>query len=241
MNQNQFHRQSGATLMEVLIAMTISLVVTAAMIAMMSNSLGTTARIIHMTKLGDDMRVAMQMMTRDLRRSSYNADAMYCYGNEDCATDGTLANVGKLLDVGDWDSDGVKDCFWIRTDRDLDNYATPGTSAAGGFRRVVIDGVGVLQMWTGGNAPACDAVEDAADWVEITNPEETDITTFAIDDTTYSYSEPVLNDIHGKKLTQYVRKLHITLTGELLLDRSIKRQVEDIISVRNDLIEEPPA
>ena len=76
MNKNRFHKQTGATLMEVLIAMTISLVVTAAMIAMMSNSLGTTARIIHMTKLQDDLRVAMQMMTRDLRRSNFNSKSM---------------------------------------------------------------------------------------------------------------------------------------------------------------------
>ncbi len=47
-------RQTGASLMEVMIAMSISLVVTAAMIALMSNSLGTTARIIQMTKLSDD-------------------------------------------------------------------------------------------------------------------------------------------------------------------------------------------
>ena len=67
--------QSGASLMEVLIAMSISLVVTASMIALMANSLSTTARIVNMTKLADDMRVAMQMVTRDVRRSSYNAQA----------------------------------------------------------------------------------------------------------------------------------------------------------------------
>ena len=83
MKLNRFHKQSGASLMEVLVAMTISLVVTSAMIAMMSNSLGSTARIIKMTKLQDDMRVAMQMMTRDVRRSSYNALSAYCYANHD--------------------------------------------------------------------------------------------------------------------------------------------------------------
>ena len=55
-------RQTGASLMEVLIAMSISLVVTASMIALMANSLSTTARIVKMTKLADDMRVTMQMV-----------------------------------------------------------------------------------------------------------------------------------------------------------------------------------
>ena len=39
MKLNRFHKQSGATLMEVLIAMTISLVVTAAMIAMIATTI----------------------------------------------------------------------------------------------------------------------------------------------------------------------------------------------------------
>ncbi len=76
-------QQAGATLMEVLVAMSISLVVTASMVALMANSLGSTARIVKMTKLADDMRVAMQMMSRDVRRSSYNANSMFCYANDD--------------------------------------------------------------------------------------------------------------------------------------------------------------
>ncbi len=76
--------------MEVLVAMSISLVVTASMIALMANSLSTTARIVKMTKLSDDLRVAMQMMSRDVRRSSYNANSRLCYANEDCATDGAI-------------------------------------------------------------------------------------------------------------------------------------------------------
>ena len=232
MNHNRFHRQSGATLMEVLIAMTISLVVTASMIAMMSNSLGTTARIIHMTKLVDDMRVAMQMMTRDLRRTSYNARSMYCYGNEDCTTDGTLTAAGDIT-LHDSDADTIFDCFTFLTDRDFDGDSTE--NEAGGFRRVSVDGVGVMQMWTGGPLPECAADATAAGWVDITNPEDVDITSFEIDDS-LSYTEIVLQDINGNTVTQKVRKLRMSLDGALVLDDSITRQVEDIISVRNDLI-----
>ncbi len=51
-----------------LVAMSISLVVTASMIALMANSLNSTARIVKMTKLSDDMRTTMQLMTRDVCR-----------------------------------------------------------------------------------------------------------------------------------------------------------------------------
>ena len=69
MKNRQWNQQTGASLMEVLVAMSISLVVTASMVALMANSLGNTSRIIKMTKLTDDMRIAMQMMSRDVCRS----------------------------------------------------------------------------------------------------------------------------------------------------------------------------
>ena len=143
-------RQRGASLMEVLVAMSLSLVVTASMIALMSNSLGNTARIIKMTKLADDMRVAMQMMTRDLRRSSYNADSMLCYANDDCGTDGSIVAAPEIVLV-DLDDDEVNDCLTFLLDRDHDGDSTEND--AGGFRRVTADGVGVIEMWTGGADP----------------------------------------------------------------------------------------
>ena len=232
MKMLRIRRQNGATLMEVLVAMTISLVATAAMVAMMSNSLGTTARIIHMTKLSDDMRIAMQMITRDLRRTNYNSRAMYCYGNQDCATDGTLTAAGDIT-LYDSDADSVFDCLTFLTDRDFDGDSTEND--AGGFRRISVSGVGVLQMWTGGPSPDCGAASNAVGWVDITNPEEMNITSFGIDDS-LSYTEIVLQDINGNTVTQKVRKLRMSLAGALVLDSSISRQIEDIISVRNDLI-----
>jgi type II secretory pathway pseudopilin PulG len=234
MKFNRFHRQSGATLMEVLVAMTISLVVTAAMVALMSNSLGTTARIIHMTRLGDDMRVTMQMMSRDLRRTSYNSRSMYCYGNEDCTEDGTVTAVGDIV-LYDGDGDTEYDCLTFLTDRNLDDYQDATQIKAGGFRRIPIDGVGVMQMWTGGATPDCGADPDADGWVDITNTDDVDITSFEIDDS-LTYEEIVLQDINGKIVRQKVRKLRMSLAGALVLDASINRHIEDIISVRNDLL-----
>ena len=225
-------RQAGATLMEVLVAMSISLVVTASMIALMANSLGTTGRIVKMTKLADDMRVAMQMMTRDVRRSNYNRDAILCYGNEDCATDGTLTAVGDV-NLVDIDADGANECFWFLTDRNLDDYET--AAEAGGFRRVPVGGVGVIEMWTGGATPDCSALPGSGGWVEITNPGDMNITSFVIDDT-LSYDDVVLEDINGNTVTQRVRKLRMSVQGQLVVDPTVWRQVEDVISVRNDLI-----
>jgi type II secretory pathway pseudopilin PulG len=225
-------RQTGASLMEVMIAMSISLVVTASMIALMANSLRTTARIIQMTKLSDDMRVALQMMSRDVRRSSYNANSMYCYANTDCADDGIVTAAGDITLV-DLDADAVADCFTFLMDRDYDGDSTEDN--AGGFRRVTDgDGIGSIEMWTGDSAPDCTDAPGAAGWVQITDPENMNISVFSVDDN-LSYTQNILDD-GVTTVSMKIRKVRMTMEGRLVLDNTIMRQMEDIIAVRNDLL-----
>ena len=234
---NKLYRQRGASLMEVLIAMSISLVVTAAMIALMANSLSSTARIIHMTKLSDDMRVALQMMSRDVRRSSYSINSMRCYANDDCGKDGD----GALVIVGDITINGDNDCMVFLTDREHDNYESD--IAAGGFRQIPVDPegdgstVGVIEMFTGTGDPAgiCDSAAGTDGWVEITNPENMDIFDFNID-TSLSYTQVVKDDGVNPTVSQRVRKVRMDMQGRLVLDNTITRHMEDVIAVRNDLL-----
>jgi len=241
-------RQAGASLMEVLVAMSISLVVTASMIALMANSLSTTGRIVKMTKLADDMRVTMQMVTRDVRRSSYNANSILCYANDGCALgtgatgpktviDGVLVLAGPI-DFVDENDDFIDDddCFTFLMDRDHDGNSIEDD--AGGFRRRTdpATGVDALEMWTGDASPDCSSAALADGWVQITDPEVVEITNFSIDDSE-TYSEPIRTDAAGTPLlTQVTRKLRINLGGRLVLDNNINREVEDVISVRNDLL-----
>ena len=220
-------QQKGMSLMEVLIAMSISLVVTASMIVLMSNSLGSTARIVNMTKLSDDLRTTMQMMTRDVRRSSYNANSMFCYANANCGTDGAATLAGDIT------INNSNDCFTFLLDRDHDGDSTEND--AGGFRRVISSGVGVIEMWTGNAAPDCSVAAGTAGWVQITNPEIMDIFVFSVDDD-LSYNEVVLDNSLGNILTAKVRKIRMNMRGRLVVDNTIVRRIEDVISVRNDLL-----
>jgi prepilin-type N-terminal cleavage/methylation domain-containing protein len=229
MNTQSFS-QKGMSLMEVLVAMSISLVVTASMIALMANSLGTTARIIKMTKLTDDMRITMQMMSRDVRRSSYNANSMFCYANDDC--DGEVTAAGQITLANDITINNSNDCFTFLMDRDHDGDSTE--NSAGGFRRVISSGVGVIEMWNGDQAPDCAAAAGSSSWVQITNPDNMDIFAFSVDENLSSTVE-IFND-GVDTLSQKIRKVRMNLRGRLVLDNSIRREIEDVISVRNDLL-----
>jgi type II secretory pathway component PulJ len=222
----QIQKQQGMSLMEVLIATSISLVVTASMVVLMANSLGATARIIKMTKLSDDLRIAMQMMSRDVRRSSYNSNSMYCYANEDCGTDGAAILAGDITINAD------NDCFTFRTDRDHDGDSSE--NEAGGFRLVPSGDVGVIEMWTGDASPDCDAAAGSSNWAQITNPDNINISAFSVDDD-LSYTVVIFDD-GIDTLSQRVRKVRMSMEGRLVVDGSIMRQIEDVIAVRNDLL-----
>jgi len=218
-------RQAGFSLMETVVAMSISLVVTAAMVALMANSLGTASRIVNMTKLSDDMRSTMQMLTRDVRRTSYSADAMLCYANEDCFSDGSVSLPGDIV-ISD-----TNDCFTYLMDRGHDGNAT--NDDAGGFRRVVTGGVGALEMWVGDSAPDCSSGSD--NWVRITNPDSMDITNFNINENDLSYTQEIYSN-GATVISQRVRKLRFTIDGQLVVDSTISRRMQDVVNVRNDLL-----
>ncbi|NIP17774.1 MAG: prepilin-type N-terminal cleavage/methylation domain-containing protein, partial [Xanthomonadales bacterium] len=71
-------RQAGLTLIEVLVAMVISLVVAMAMVSLMANTMGTGTRTIQMSRLTAELRAALQIMTRDVRRANYHGNFVAC-------------------------------------------------------------------------------------------------------------------------------------------------------------------
>lgn len=217
-------RQAGLTLVEAMVSLTISLIVVSAMVSLMGNSLGTTTRIIGMSNLSNELRNAMSMMTRDVRRANYNARSLYCYGNADCADDG----IG-IAQAGDVSVNDSNDCFTFELDRDWDGDSTE--DAPGGFRLVTAAGIGRIEMWVGDASPDCAASSD--DWMAVTDPNAFDITTFSVsDDDSYTGTATV----KGSSYSQRVREIKLVIEGELISDTSITRRIEDSIKIRNDLL-----
>ena len=85
MNQQAgWKRQKGMTLMELLVAGFISIIVSSGMVILMASTLGTGTQTIKMTKLSSEMRSAMQIMTRELRRANYHSTFFRCFGDQGC-------------------------------------------------------------------------------------------------------------------------------------------------------------
>ena len=114
--QSGWKRQQGMTLMELLVAGFISIIVTTGMVILMANTLGTGTQTIKMTQLSAEMRTAMQIMTRELRRANYHSGYATCFGDTGClATETVDAKVTEINIEKNVVSDG--DCFSFYYDR----------------------------------------------------------------------------------------------------------------------------
>lgn len=222
---SNFNHVHGFSLVELLVSTTLSILVSTTMLLLAMSTLNTTGRIIKMTRLTDDLRITMQMMSRDVRRSNYTENSVHCFANPDCATDGSITAAGDLI-VND-----TGDCLVFHLERSDSGGGSPLSS--GGFRRVLSNGVGVIQMWTGSGLADCESSNNPA-WVNVTDPDHLSITNFQIDDG-LSYSEVVYDDGSGNQFSQRVRKLRMSIGGELVVDANVRREIRDVIKLRNNL------
>lgn len=211
-------RAAGVTLIEMMVAMVVSLLAIGAMVILMANTLGTGSETIRTARLTQELRSAMEIMTRDLRRANFHQGFIACVGNPDCRAD-----LGISAQVSTINIDAGGNCFWFWLDRNGDGDLTD--DSVGAFRLVTVGGVGALQMRDSGNA-AADCASDAG-WQTITDPAVVNVTAFSADDTP-SYSETV-----SSTGTQNVEKILLTITAQFTGDPGVSRQVADLIFVRN--------
>lgn len=225
--------QRGITLIELMIAMLISLIVSTAMVILMANTLGTGTRTIGMTRLTEELRTVMQIVSRDLRRANYlrPIDMRKCFGNVNCITDlGFGSYIGAIQVGADSDGDGFGEClsFWLDRDEDGSFSATE----MGAFRLNVAGGVGRMEVLTSFTSMGVDNCP-AGTWVAITDPDIIDVRSFVVDDTD-TYTET----ISGAGSTQTVQKIRLSMTADLTNDGSgsftISREIGDQVRIRNN-------
>lgn len=230
--QEMTKHQAGMTLIELMVAMVVSLIVTGAMVAVMANTLGTGTRTINMTHLTQQLRTAMQIMSRDLRRANYlvPAQAISCIQNVNCLTDLGISNKVGIVEIGDdTDGDGFGECFSFWLDRDSN-----GSVERTGFRLAVTSGVGRIEILTDDTSTSLDANNcPNGTWVAITDPDTIDVNSFDVDD-----SDVYNLAINTGGATLNVQKIRLELDAELVstgnVGYAIRRVIGDEIRVRND-------
>lgn len=213
--------QSGLGLVEMLVSVALSLMAVTVMVILMANTLGTGSETIQMSRLSQELRASIQLMSRDLRRANYHSGYLNCFANFNCRNDLGIAAYVNTININ-----AAGNCFWYWLDRDGD--ADLSNDAVGGYRFSTVGGIGVLQMRIAGNAAAnCD---DPAGWELITDPDTIDITSFNI-----SNSDSYTESLTSAGDVQTVEKIRLTINGRMASNPAVQRQIQDLILVRNDI------
>lgn len=237
-------QQRGFTLVELLIAMAISLIVIGGAITLTVNMSQAAADSALFSRLSQDLRTTMSLMARELRRAGFNANALVNIGT------GEAGGVHGQVLLDDADADRIGECVMFGYDT-LDSAdgltdTTPGVISPAeatewrGFRRFENgDGVGVLQMRVGGAGVGNGCGAGGHNWVALTDPDLLDVVELRFDLTRGfeaiggNVPDPADPTISRTSLIS-VRPLQITLRARAIDDPENIRELRQWVRVRAD-------
>jgi len=240
-----FGRASGFSLVELMVAMVAGLLVTGAVLAFAVSSMKSNADFLVSTRLTQDLRSTMDVVTRELRRAGYDEDSLGYLSS------GLESNFSKMLLADESVSgSGLFQCVIFAYDRAggsvVGGSPEPGNGEIRGFRFAErkVDGtdMGVVEyaVSSDGVTPACNgASPDYGDypsscntgsgWCALSDPTRVDIVDFTITDRRVGVpaSAPVVQ----------LRELGLTLTGGLRGSSDYTRTFEATVRVRSDCVD----
>ncbi len=226
--------QRGVSLVELMISMLLGLTVISTLITLFANSVATNRSTLQTTRLHQEMRSIMELISSDLRRAGYFRDA-HCtlaarnlseIAAEDsrCAEGANQENPFALIEIGRHLE--PSDC--ILFSYDYENGATPATpdgvlqrSEHYGYRYDInLNGSGFVARRFAGAGCA------AGGWRRLSNPLMSNITQLsfdASDSRTVATANGVLS----------IRIITITLSGQLVDDPSVSTTLKNTTHITN--------
>lgn len=212
-------RQRGVSIVELMVGMTIGLIVISSITALLVNALQANNDVVRASRLNQELRAAMDLMVREVRRAGYRGDHADYIG---------------LLSAGQTFSNTVE----ISGDATQLDLAYDADGSGGNFSADETYGFrlsgGAVQALRGGT------------WSNLTDPGYTRITTLAFCFLPSEEDECLVEPPPGSQISVsggatyvVVKELRITLTGEAVADPSIVRSLRETVRVRNDEVVNP--
>jgi type IV pilus assembly protein PilW len=216
-------------MVELLVGVAVGLFLVAGAATVFVTHLGNSRRLLVEARVNQDLRAVADLISRDLRRAGYWDNAISGTIAAGAAGGTTVAN--PYAGITMTGSTQVEYLF----SRDADNSVE--NNEAFGFRREVVNGIGVVQMKT----------DAAPTWQTLTDPTVLDIpanglaiTEVAIDVPVGGACAKVCPPPSGATWTcpnpptLKVRQYDITLTGTAVADARVTRTLQTRARVRND-------
>lgn len=242
-------RNRGFGLIELLVSILIGLIVVGGITSLVVATLRANTENLQMTRLTQDMRSVMQLVTRDLRRAGYDQQAIRDFGagsqvrNEFAEVRAFDSSGTQLPFENGIDSTNPATCVTYQWDDNGDGSAQAGE--AKGIRLNETDNSLEMKTAAGsvGNSDGdpeneiLDTDCDAGTWETLTDPASVRVDEFALTTVDGLHSPIVWEDPSTKTTPELaVRELVITLTATVKNDQSIQRSMRETVRVRNDYL-----
>lgn len=208
--------QKGVTLLELMIALVISSFVVAALVGLFFMAGRHNENTLEITKLDTELNLVINSMARDVQRAGYWANSATSATNPfmQAATDITIVGGNCVLLTYDHDANGSLAAVGAGTDDERYGYRLSN---------------GAVQYRPSGASFSCAAAANA--WTNLTDPRLVTITAFSLTLNTQSV------DIDGAgsgTSTMQIRRLTVTITGQLAGDSTVTRTLTKTIKLYND-------
>ena len=217
-------QQYGFSLVELMIAMSIGLFILGGVLGIFSSTVHNNTESLQTARLQHDLRTTMAIMQNDIRRAGYWSNALPTFGANNPFTtdisDLTILDAGScVLYTYDLNKNGI-------IDNDIEFF---------GFR---LNGDRIEMRVSGSTTTNCHVAD--SEWEAVTDSSIIAITSLTFDSSHYvctnltdstdvGCASPSTDDI-----TQTIRQIDISLTGNVTANSSITRSLSESVRVRND-------
>lgn len=211
---------AGFTLIELMVALVILLFVAMVTVYLSASVFQANTKSIHMIQLTQEMRSSIQLISRDIRRSGYDDDALSGYLSTEAIASGVT--------LGVLDANSVADCLRVQYE-DLDGDAKNAV-----YRLRVISSVGRVSAHFGANA-TCDTALDDIGWLNVSDPIVTNVTglEFVLEDDRTDIAE---NLSTGTTIQVGLEQVSIVISAHLRSDPNVNRSIVSGVQLRNQYL-----
>ncbi len=225
-----------------MISMLLGLIVIGGVITVFTNTVATNSSTMQTTRLSQEMRSIMEMISSDLRRAGYfrdahcttaarNLSAVATADNASCSDSAGAEGAGQNNPFATIEIDtNLEDGDCILFSYDYENSAGTAATPDGiqqisehyGYKRDINNkGIGFVSRRFAG--AAC----EAGGWRRLSNPAMSNITDVTFD----SAGSDTVTTANG---LLSIRKITFTISGQLVNDSAVSSTLQSTVSVSND-------
>jgi len=224
------HSSQGFSLVELLVALAAGLIVSSAVVAFMMSSFRSNAEYVQATRLTQELRNSLDLVTRDLRRAGYNENALVLIASGNASPFDKIFISGGTCVLYTYDRAGGTPGVLDQANGEIrglrwKSVTNSANQTVGVIEYAESDATGKPSC-TGAAAtytsfpPVCNATSH---WCALSDPSILDVTAL-----TFTDSHPPA----GTQIT--LRDIGVSITGKLINSTAYNRTMSSSVRVRSD-------